>query len=69
MSYYIKKFSGSAIILAYMHGHKGRIDIRGEMTFSNLPPEQVRNTLSRLTKRGFVIKISHGVYGLNEVLT
>lgn len=69
MSNYIKKFSGSAIILAYMHGHKGRIDIRGGMSFSNLPPEQVRNTLSRLTKCGLTIRISFGVYGLNEVLT
>lgn len=69
MSYYIKKFSGSAIILAYMHGHHGRIDIREEMTFNHIPVAQVRNTLSRLTKRGFVIRISRGVYGLNEALT
>lgn len=59
-----KLFGGSAVVLAYMRGHQGRIDTRGGMSFNDTSAPHVRLTLSKLRQRGLVVWVSRGVYRL-----
>lgn len=61
----MSSFSATVLLLAYMRGHKNKVNIK-DLTFTNFSHHSIVIGASYLCKRGIITRVGLGKYILNN---
>lgn len=62
------RFSGTVLLLAYMRGHKNRVNIK-DLDFTNFSHHSLAVAASHLHTKGIITRVGLGKYTLNSSTT